>query len=149
MNSSPALDISSELEDLAKADAIAEKLAARKMEREKEVQAKIAPVQEQREPTEVEKEQIRLKREAKAEAARKREEARQKCEQEEEDKQKLLQKQSEPNWVTPGFKVDSAKLELIDRIFYKMKLDGVGYKHKQLLVDEAIDWLIEKHKQYL
>lgn len=52
------------------------------------------------------------------------------------------------DWVAPSWKVDKEKARTIDRIFLLMRADGVGHRYKQDLVDEAMDWLIEKHKKY-
>ncbi|MAT70353.1 MAG: hypothetical protein CMJ58_12610 [Planctomycetaceae bacterium] len=53
------------------------------------------------------------------------------------------------SWVAPTWKIDRDKARLIDRIFLLMRADGVGPRYKQDLVDEAMDWLIEKHKEYV
>lgn len=60
-----------------------------------------------------------------------------------------VRKASEPKrWVAPTWKVDESKAKKIDRIFLRMTLDEVGPKHKQELVDEAMEWLVDRYKKY-
>ncbi|MAT69905.1 MAG: hypothetical protein CMJ58_10315 [Planctomycetaceae bacterium] len=148
MNDNKAYDISAELDPVDRLDDVSKRLEERRKQAKQSEAAKSIPKKPaQPRATDAEdlpggEEAEAVARKRKQEAARKRKEA--------EEQARLLREDElrESRWVTPSYKAREKRIELLDRIYFRMRADGAFTGRKQEFYDEALALLEEKYGEY-
>lgn len=143
MSDSTAYDISEELASVQKLDDVQAKLEERRKKKSAEKTGKTAappkPVSSAKE-MEAEKEAQRKKREQ--------EKAKLKREQEELAKKAREEELASSTWITCRHKVNAKRVELLDKLFHRMKADDTFSGTKQEFYDEGLALLEQKCQGY-
>ncbi|MAT69228.1 MAG: hypothetical protein CMJ58_06845 [Planctomycetaceae bacterium] len=148
MNDNRAYDISAELDPVDRLDDVSTKLEERRKQARRIGESKTTPKSStDAKPQDgashaTDEDAEAAARRKKQEAARKRKEA------EEQQRLRRAEELRESRWVTPSYKAREKRLELLDRIYYRMRGDGVFSGCKQEFYDEALAMLEEKYGEY-
>lgn len=137
MADNAAYDITAELDPVEKLDDVQKKLEARRKEKQKSArQSQSATNGEAVEELEAKKEAERKKRADKAKREK---------EQLEQARRAREEELAASAWVTSSHKVRQKRVELLDKLYLRMKADEAFVGSKQEFYDEGLAMLEEKY----